>query len=182
MSFLLSGIDPYQINRDFLEGKEDFLDPISVTQPPEFTSIYTFRNRDYIYQAPYRSKESIRCIWCNQVGPYSQGVGLPIKAEYQEEEKVKIYQVEGYSCSYECGLAFAQILQFRDPRYRDTIRYLHNMFRQDYPGEILYPANDYWLRQEYGGPLKDRDWRKSRYIPTPNRLVIPVAREYRLEI
>ncbi len=143
----------------------------------------TFSNKKYIYHG-YNIKPDtkIDCNWCGKTIFAKDSFGLVYSERYSESLKKYIYKAEKFFCSHECPYALlVNILYPRSPgKYSSSEKCMISLYNKCYPGKTLLPANDYWLQTKYGGPLKERDFIKSQYIPTCNRVLIPTAPEYRL--
>lgn len=140
-----------------------------------------FSNKKYIYHC-YHTDDTVDCNWCGKTIDPEKSFGLVYDERYSEKMKKYIYRAEGFFCSHECPYALlVNILYPRNPgKYSDSERCMISLYNKCYPGKILRPANDFWLQTKYGGPLKERDFVKSQYVPSSNRVLIPTSPEYRL--
>ncbi len=195
-SIILRRINPYQIAQKYLAGDYDIVKLTEIKTDTNNT--YGFTNNRFVYHG-INPKAKIECCWCRDVldmtneeiikgkrgGVKStkkrnkEVLGIPYESEYDHQNKITTYRTVLFVDCYECGYALLQILALRNPGlYMGAEKNILSMFTDDHPGKTLRPANDPWLQERCGGPLKKTDYIKSKYIPTPNRILVHTSQEY----
>lgn len=97
-----------------------------------------------------------------------------------------IFWVEGKFCSFECALAYIQLLlslpaDHRDTTIRDSERMLKTLYKLTYPNApVLRPSQDTKLLRSNGGSLTNEEWQDNQhiYVRTERVLMIPAQVEY----
>ena len=194
-SILLRFIDPYDIAKRYLKGDFKIVKLTEVKR----TDINThgFTESRYVHHG-LNANSKLECSWCRDLidlpiskiiknkklentpkNKYKQILGIPYQSEFNYHNLITTYKTTLFVDCYECAYALYQILALRNPGlYVSSEKMLLRMFSEDHPGKTLSPANDPWLQDKCGGPLKSNYYIKSKYISTPNRILVHTSQEY----
>jgi len=185
-SFMLRSIDPYLVAKKYLNGDFDIVKPTTIRKKSQ--NMYDFDDNKLIYHGINPNKK-IECSWCREIidkkvnGKKLKGepqiMGIPYQSEFDYNNEITTYKTILFVDCYECAYALYLILALRNPGlFSKTESLILNMFSEDYPGKKLLPANDPWLSDRCGGPLNAKNFVKSKYIITPNRMLTHTTQEY----
>lgn len=102
------------------------------------------------FSTPYR------CWWCHD--SFTQNpLGCPIKfIEGGEDEGY--YLTKGYFCCWQCLLAYGESIKL-STEYRECIQFIYQMYEKAGNTQKINPAPHYSLKQEYGGPLTQSEYK-----------------------
>lgn len=182
MAFLLKKINANTVLTKYLNGKYT---SITLERSKKIQD-YNIKSDMIIYGDEYTYKlklgSNIKCNWCSHTTTIKkQNMGIPIEGSFSVEEQKFYYKTEGIFCSYECAYALLIVLSCRNPGlYINSENILKYMFDQDFPDQKLQPANDFWLQSAYGGPLREKDYQKTKYKQSNNRIISGLKAEYEL--
>ena len=126
------------------------------------------------------TKDGGLCTWCREPVKKGEGVELPVKGSYKIKTKTYMYECFDvpFDCC-ECAYAFLLMIKARNPEsFSNSENLLLDLYDKSYPGKKLIPANDYWLKTEFSGPLDSLTYKKTRYISNGNRIMLPMLNEY----
>lgn len=211
-TFFLRGIDPHQLGENYrkgmykdLQGQETKLAitaPQTLLQPTYGDNptdpIFTVKMRNNTQQVIATTNQTQfqcfntegdelptggQCDWCGKEFD-TKPLGVPVKMETRGP--VKIFYLDGCTCSNECALSWLSLYQRRHYFQRDPLfmtseqmlRYLHGLMHPDDP--ILRSAPDFRLHKRKNGSLDDDEFhnRKHTYHRTMNLVLAPVKVQY----
>lgn len=205
--FLLRGIDPVEIEKNYLTGEyrtKDFpTEKIEIAKGIIHTDHQPGKdNQDEFYQYHDRmgelrtvvttnhgyfleeSKGNYICLWCrDELG--LESVGMPIEMKY-EGDKI-VFTIDQHFCCLECVYAFAKHLNswnniYRDPVYLNSEQLIVCMYHAMYPNsnQQLLPRSDWWLYERNGGPLNKSEYHSNSHVyqKTTNIIFKQIKREY----
>lgn len=122
---------------------------------------------------PQEFSSPMKCWWCHS--SFNENpLGCPIKFVPLQE----YYLTKGYFCCWECVMAFAESVRVK-PEFHECIQLTYHMFHACGGEGKITPAPHFSLKQEYGGPLTNEEYkgRHETYHPTGNSYVymVPVG-------
>lgn len=113
------------------------------------------------------------CDYCRQNYKHAT-CGIPVKYEEEVVHHGSMplvhyrFFVDGFFCSYNCGLAYirhelGKSIRYRNPFYMDSEQLLFFMYNLQYPEKILKQSPDWHLLQPRG-PLSAEQYYQNLYI------------------
>jgi hypothetical protein len=158
-----------------------FLDPLKKTKH----WVLTMKDAISKVALPQELGTSIRCWWCHDTFKENP-LGCPIKlvkhkhtkTYYSHANKKNVvietrntttgiedsktiesyYLTKGYLCCWECLLAYAESMKLQT-EFRESVQLVYHMFETSGREGKITPAPHYTLKQEYGGPLSQQDYK-----------------------
>lgn len=189
--FQLNGVNP----KDFVTQpvkKQISKKPTSILNPGKIdhtngrgVSIRTLErgNMKDMDGNPYERSTGNQCWW-HRFPFDGLAMGIPVKIVGED-----LY-MDGVFCCYSCAYAYLiedqkKLPQHRNINYTNSCTLLKRLFSQEFPGDILEPADDWRLIKTVGnGTIHIKEFTQGlkgfRIIPNPLYKFVPVVATYSL--
>lgn len=114
-------------------------------------------------------RKEFTCLWCRRHSNNQEftGFSIPISFSITNTDNYEFFHSMYTTCTFNCALAeiLSRILRFpSDQNYEKARCLIFHQFALEYPGKQLFPAPDYLLRKENGGPLEDEIYYEGTFI------------------